>query len=563
MATKYTVSFEKVKSHYVSVAIEFDAQGEEFIDFKVPVWTPGSYKVREFSNAFENITVGKLGVERMNKNTWRIHTKGAKGKNTLSYDVYCFTVSVRQSYADANYAFLHGVSAFGYLEGYQKEEVTLEIKPYDGWKNVEVSLPQTKQANVYKCDNYDLLADSPIACGNFESTSYTSGNVPHKVVMIGEGNYDLDVIKEDFKKISDSQIAMMGDHPSTQYIHFIYNVMSGGGGLEHLNSQTSMVGRWNYTDPAKYLSFLGLISHEYFHLWNVKRVRAIQLGPFNYDSEVYTDMLWIAEGITSYYDDLTLHRIGLYDDEKYLSVIAGQINRLENSPGKDIMSLAHSSMLTWVKAYLPNEESVNQTISYYNKGMLAALLLDLEIRSDSKGSLDEVMRRLYKDFYKKLDRGFTHDEFIAVCSDVSGNNMQSFFDDLIFSTKPLNYSTILSKYGISIIDENADKNLAWSGVGSKHTDGRTTLTRIYSNTPAVKAGLSVNDEIISINGWRLNETLESHDSKYGVNDGVELTYSRDGKMYATKLTFEKSPKVDFKLEIVDADNKLQKAWLGK
>ena len=563
MALDYTVSFDKVKSHYVTVDLTFDATGKDFVDFKVPVWTPGSYKVREFSNAFENVTAGDKEVKRINKNTWRIATSGAS-EVKLSYDVYSFTVSVRQSYADENYAFLHGVSAFGYLEGYEKEQITLRIVPYAGWNNVEVALPQTKAAGyVFTCDNYDLLADSPIALGNFDKTSYVSGKVPHTVVMIGEGNYDLETIREDFKKISDSQIAMMGDHPSDRYTHFVYNVGNGGGGLEHLNSQTSMMYRWGYTSKGRYRNFLGLIAHEYFHLWNVKRVRPIQLGPFDYDKEVYTDMLWIAEGITSYYDDKTLHRIGLYDDEEYLGILASQINRLENSPGKDIMSLAHSSMLAWVKAYLPTEESLNTTVSYYNKGMIAAAMLDLEIRANGKKSLDDVMTTLYTDFYKKKGRGFTHEEFIAVCTELAGKNMKPFFEDVIFSTKPLDYETIFSQYGISITDKNADKTTPWSGVVSSHSNGKTTITNIYSNSPAVDAGLSVNDEIIAINGWRVDDKLENHDSKYGVNDGVEITYSRDGKLFTTTLTYAKSTQVAFELKKSETENELRKAWLGE
>jgi predicted metalloprotease with PDZ domain len=563
MAIDYTVSFNKIKSHYVTVDITFDASGKDFVDFKVPVWTPGSYKVREFSNAFENVTADDNEVTRVDKNTWRIATNGASDM-TLSYDVYCFAISVRQSYADENYAFLHGVSSFGYIEGYEKEQIVLTIQPYEGWKNVEVALPQTKAAGyVFTCDNYDLLADSPIALGNFDKTSYTSGKVPHTVVMIGEGNYDLDTIKEDFKKISDSQIAMMGDHPSDRYTHFIYNVGSGGGGLEHLNSQTSMMYRWGYSSAGRYRSFLGLIAHEYFHLWNVKRVRPIQLGPFDYDKEVYTDMLWIAEGITSYYDDKTLHRIGLYDDEEYLGILASQINRLENSPGKDIMSLAHSSMLAWVKAYLPTEESMNTTVSYYNKGMIAAALLDLEIRANSEKSLDDVMRTLYNDFYKKQNRGFTHEEFIGVCTETAGKDMKPFFDDVIFSTKPLDYATILGKFGIYIEDKNADKTVAWSGVVSSHGNGKTTISNIYNSSPAVDAGLSVNDEIIAINGWRVGDRLEDHDAMYGVNDAVEITYARDGKIYTTTLIYAKSTQVAYTLKKSGDENKLQKDWLKK
>lgn len=558
----YTVSFDKVKSHYVTVEMQFSSNGKDYIDFYVPVWTPGSYKVREFSNAFENVTADGREIIRVDKNTWRVDTKGIDNVK-LSYDVYCFTVSVRQSYADEYYAFLHGVSAFGYVEGLEEEAITLIVEPFTGWNDVEVALPQNKaQGFVFNCTNYDLLADSPIACGNFEKINYTSGKVPHKVVMIGEGNYDLEKINADFKAISDSQIKMMGDHPSKQYTHFVYNVSSGGGGLEHLNSQTSMMRRWSYTDESAYKRFLGLIAHEYFHLWNVKRVRPIQLGPFNYNEEVYTDMLWIAEGITSYYDDLTLYRIGKYELKDYLGIISGQINRLENTPGKEVMSLAHSSMLAWVKAYLPNEESVNKTISYYNKGMLAALMLDLEIRSESNKCLDDVMTTLYNDYYKNKDRGFTHDEFISVCSNLANRDMRWYFDDVIFSTKPLDYNTLFAKYGIVAKDQNEASPSPWTGVKSKMDGGKNILTTVYANSPALDAGLSVNDEVISINNWRVNKEIEKYDESHKTGEEVEILYSRDSKLLTSKLTFVNSPFVKYDLEVTDKENKLLKKWLN-
>jgi len=558
----YTVSFDKVKSHYVTVEMQFSSNGKDYIDFHVPVWTPGSYKVREFSNAFENVTADGREIIRVDKNTWRVDTKGIDNVK-LSYDVYCFTVSVRQSYADEYYAFLHGVSAFGYVEGLEEEAITLIVEPFTGWNDVEVALPQNKaQGFVFNCINYDLLADSPIACGNFEKTNYTSGKVPHKVVMIGEGNYDLEKINADFKAISDSQIKMMGDHPSKQYTHFVYNVSSGGGGLEHLNSQTSMMRRWSYTDESAYKRFLGLIAHEYFHLWNVKRVRPIQLGPFNYNEEVYTDMLWIAEGITSYYDDLTLYRIGKYELKDYLGIISGQINRLENTPGKEVMSLAHSSMLAWVKAYLPNEESVNKTISYYNKGMLAALMLDLEIRSESNKCLDDVMTTLYNDYYKNKGRGFTHDEFISVCSNLANRDMRWYFDDVIFSTKPLDYNTLFAKYGIVAKDQNEASPSPWTGVKSKMDGGKNILTTVYANSPALDAGLSVNDEVISINNWRVNKEIEKYDESHKTGEEVEILYSRDSKLLTSKLTYVNSPFVKYDLEVTDKENKLLKKWLN-
>ena len=559
-AINYSVRFPNVKSHYVSVDIVFNANGRDYVDFKVPVWTPGSYKIREFSSAFENVSAENLKVSRLNKNTWRIFTNG-KSQVNLSYDVYCFTVSVRQSYVDEYYAFLHGVSVFGYLEGYEDEKIELTIYPKDNWKNLEVSLPKLNKSNItFTCTDYDLLADSPIALGNFDTIGYESGNVPHKVVMIGEGNYDLSQIKEDFKKISDSQIKMMGGHPSEQYIHFIYNIAQGGGGLEHANSQTSMMSRWNYTNANKYRSFLGLIAHEYFHLWNIKRIRPMELGPFDYDKEVYSEMLWIAEGITSYYDDRTLLLTGKYSEDEYLKIISSQINRLENTPGKKVMSLAHSSLLAWVKAYLPNEESANKTISYYNKGLLAAVLLDLEIRKSSNHSLDDVMRMLYSDIYLREDRGFTQQEFVTICSELADKDMNDFFNDVIYSVKHLNYN-IFNDFGIDLLIKNKNLNQSWIGVSSKLQEGKVIITKIISNSPGVESGLSVNDEIIAINGWRLSSKFEDYLSKFEIDERIVISYSRDEKMQTTKLRLLANPEIKYELIVKDKANKLLADWL--
>ena len=560
-AINYSVSFSKVKSHYVTVDIEFDATNKAYVDFKVPVWTPGSYKVREFSNAFENISANNLEIKRLNKNTWRIFTDG-QSQVSLSYDVYCFTVSVRQSYADEYYAFLHGVSVFGYLEGYENEQILLTIYPNDNWANVEVSLPKIKSSkHSYRCSNYDLLGDSPIAIGNFDTIDYTSGDVTHKIVMIGEGNYDLNKVMEDFKKISDTQIEMMGSHPSSQYVHFIYNVSQGGGGLEHANSQTSMMPRWNYSNPNKYRSFLGLIAHEYFHLWNIKRIRPKELGPFDYDKEVYSEMLWIAEGITSYYDDITLLRMGAYSKEEYLKIITSQMSRLENSPGKTVMSLAHSSLLAWVKAYLPNEESSNKTISYYNKGMIVAVLLDLEIRSTSNYSLDDVMRKLYANFYLEKNRGFTYDEFVDVCSSIAGKDMSIFLNEIVYSLDPINYD-IFMKFGLDLAIDKSYSTKPWSGISTELNGNRIIVTNIISNSPGVESGLSVNDEIIALDDWRLKVKFEDYLSYYSIGERIKLVYSRDGKMQTTHLRLLSNPTINFNLSVAEETNKKLLSWLN-
>lgn len=564
----YKVSFPKLNRHYAQVEITIPAKllTTESVRLKVPVWTPGSYKVREFSRNLDSIFASRgkqqCTVTQLNKNTWEIRNPGSRGDLQISYSIYGAEYGVRESYIGNDMIFLHGVSAFAYVEGMQDKPIRLKLEIPNGWVS-HVALPSAGQ-NEYTCSNYDLLADSPVAIGDFETTEYESGGVPHRVVMLGKGNYDLERIRTDFKKISDEQVALFGGkHPSEPiYIHFIQNTDNGGGGLEHLNCQTSQVQRFVYSDEKKYRKFLALVSHEYFHLWNVKRIRPIELGPFDYDKEVYTDMLWIAEGITSYYDDLILKRAGIHNREDYLAAVSENINRFENQKGKAYMSLAASSFNAWIKAYLPDENSKNVTISYYNKGMLVALLLDQVILESTQGkrSLDHVMRELFERFYIREDRGFSHAEFIQVCSEIAEIDLKWFFDDCVFGTKALDYDRFTNFFGLEMPNK-ANPQKAYLGINVKKDNGRMIVNYVEFDSPAEKAGLSINDELIAFDGWRLNDELSAELSRYKANDSFILTFSRRGAIRETSIELGENPTLDFDLRVAEDPDDAQTARL--
>ncbi|MBI1305429.1 MAG: PDZ domain-containing protein [Bacteroidetes bacterium] len=565
----YRVSFPEAASHYVHVELVFVNSKKEDVIIKMPVWTPGSYKVREFSqniDRFEAEVAGKkCTVERADKNSWLLKNC-PKGEVRFQYDVYAFELGVRTSYVDLQKAFLHGASVFVYVEGKEKDTHKVQVTNLNEWKNLFVALPFSNP-NTFTCSNYDLLVDSPVACGNFDSTTYKSGGTEHTVVMIGKGSYDLKIIKKDFKKICDSEVNMFGGkHPSPTYIHFIQNVDAGGGGLEHLNCQTSQVNRWAYSDEKKYKAFLGLIAHEYFHLWNVKRIRPVELGPFNYNQENYTDMLWMAEGITSYYDDLTLLRTGIHTPDSYLEVLASSMNRLENKPGKEIMSLTEASRLAWIKAYLPNENSENVTISYYNKGLLVAWLIDLKILKTTEGKkrLDDVMRELYHR-YQKFDKGIVMSEFISVCNEVSGIDFTQFFDDYVYGLKALPYEEMIQGFHLELKNQvNEDK--ADLGIKTKTEGGKCVISFVRFGSPAVAAGLSVNDEIMAIDGWRVKGDLTEELTRIKPEKQIEILYSRDGAVSSTILTTAHDSTASYHLTLSEntneADEDLRKIWLG-
>jgi predicted metalloprotease with PDZ domain len=546
----YKVSIPKPETHYVHVEIEIEKPTGTYTDFIMPVWTPGSYKVREFSRNVDHVTAnseGKdLNVEKLNKSTWRVNFKKGISKITFSYNVYAFEMGVRTSYVDQFQGFLHGVSVFMYADGYQKQTCKISYTKPDNWKHITVALPEVGP-NIFMAENYDLLADSPFALGNHAIISFDVKGVKHRVAMLGEGNYDAEKIKTDFTKIIEKEISMFGEHPSPEYVVFIQNVEMGGGGLEHLNSQTSVIQRWAYSNEAKYKSFLGLIAHEYFHLWNVKRIRPIELGPFDYTQENYTKMLWVAEGITSYYDDLFLKRCDIYKEEEYLGIIATAINKNENLPGAKVQSLDMSSFDAWIKFYNPDENSDNISISYYQKGMLASFILDLEIikRTNGKKKLDDVMKYLYTEFYKTKKRGFTEDEFAKALETVAGSSFETLLKEMIYTTKPLSYETYLGYVGLTLKNQASAKMPL--GINTKLENGKTVVKFVELNRPASKAGLSVNDEIIAINGYRVNGDIDEFTARFKEGLEAEMLVSRMGKLVTLKITPEKDPTVNYKL----------------
>lgn len=568
----YEVSFPKINRHYAQVCITIPSKllQDQVLQLKVPVWTPGSYKIREFPRHLDAISAqqGKTrcNMERTDKQTWSIEIPERKGDLKITYEMYGADYGVRESYVGNDMIFLHGVSAFAYIKGLEHLPITLDLDVPDGWDS-HCALPSDKK-HSFRCLNYDELADSPIAIGSFDQTEYESGGTLHRVVMLGKGNYDLERIQSDFKKISDVQVEMFGGkHPSSPiYIHFIQNTDNGSGGLEHANCQTSQMNRFAYSDEKKYRKFLALVSHEYFHLWNIKRIRPLVLGPFDYEKEVYTDMLWIVEGITSYYDDLLLRRAGIHSVADYLEAVAENINRFENQKGKEYMSLSASSFNAWIKAYMPDENSKNVTVSYYNKGMLVALLLDQLIQESSEGerSLDDVMRTLLEKFYVQNNRGFTHPEFFEVCNEAAGLDLTWFFNDYVFGTKMLDYTGLSNYYGLELTNFS-DPDKAYLGINVKKENGKMLITYVEFDSPAENAGLSVNDELVAFDGWRINEELATELSRFKTGNQFRITYARRGELRETQVTLHRSADPQYKIEFKPLQSELQVArrehWL--
>jgi predicted metalloprotease with PDZ domain len=407
------------------------------------------------------------------------------------------------------------------------------VQPAAGWNQVSTSLKPVAGGApfTFRSSNYDELADSPIEIGTHKVMSFEANGTPHTVAMFGNAKYDEAKLLADMKRVCEEAHRVVGQNPLDRYLFIIHNIERGTGGLEHLFSTTLSVGRNAYTNEAGYKSFLGLVGHEYFHLWNVKRIRPVALGPFNYDRENYTRMLWLSEGGTSYFGNLIVQRAGFISADEYLANLSNGITRVENQPGNKIQAASEASYDAWIKAYRPNENSANATISYYDKGELICTVLDLMIINETKGqkSLDDVMRLLYTRYYQQQKRGFTDEEFQDAAEKVAGRRFDDFFRTRVYDTQTLDYNTALGYAGLTLTTEPATTASAL-GANVSTSGGKLTVTSVLREGSAWQGGLNVNDEVLALDGIRLTDDPNKALANRAAGSDIKLLVVRDGQI---------------------------------
>lgn len=571
--TNYKLKMSRPQSHYYEVEMEITDIKNKTFDVKMPVWAPGSYLVREFEKNVNLVKAfdekGKeLSVIKKSKNKWTV-SKGETKKVTIKYEVYAFELSVRTSFIDLTHAYVSGTSVFMYVDECKNSKGKLDIYPYQPFKVIStalpVSSPSEKGVFTYEFENYDQLVDCPIEIGNHEVFEFKAAGAKHTVAIYGVGNHDSTILKVDMAKIVEKTAAVIGENPNKNYTFIIHNVIDGQGGLEHMNSTTLSVNRWTY-EGAEYIDFLSLVAHEYFHLWNVKRIRPIELGPFNYDEENYTSLLWVMEGFTTYYDELLLLRAGYYTPEKYTSKLLSSLNYVEGSVGTRIQPVAHASFDAWIKAYRPNENSSNTTMTYYSRGALMAACFDALIISkyEGKKGLDHFLQQLYAKFYKKLNRGFTEIEFQEELETFLGEDLDAFFKDYIFGTKVPDYNAIFSKIGYNVDYVGVEK--ASFGASVSQNGGKVIVKSVRAGSAAEEAGLSVNDEIIGCNGFRLDQgSFDELMNSVSAGQILSILVSRDELLFELKVKITNYERPQYKFSEIDSPktNHLKEYWLRK
>jgi predicted metalloprotease with PDZ domain len=570
---RHRVGMGEPHTHYFTVELRIEGWLEDTLPLQMPVWTPGSYLVREYSRHVQDFTATSasgipLEWHKQAKHTWQVGTAGVS-QIVIRYRTYANELTVRTSHLDASHGYFNGACLFFYVPEHveQIQRVTI-LPPQSDWR-VTTALPlvaETANSFTYEAHSYHELVDSPFEIGTHQIIPFTVLGKSHTLAVWGKSNLDYNRYLPDLENLIKTEAKLFGGLPYENYV-FIVHFADGRGGLEHHNSTTLLYPRFELQPDEKYYKFLSLTAHEFFHLWNVKRIRPSTLDCFDYSQENYTRNLWFCEGTTSYYDELFVFRSGITDVRTYLKQVSEAITRLQTTPGRRVQLLEESSFDTWIKLYRPSENTPNTQISYYLKGQLVSWLLDLHIRLETEGkrSLDDVMRFLWEEYASK-GQSFPEEALTSLIEKAAGCPLGEFFALTLRSTAELPYERYLGAFGLRLTVEY--ENRPYLGIRTQEKGGRTVLSAVEEGSPAHKAGLSPGDELIALDGWKVTHSdLKERLSHFSPKTLVDVTVFRREELMTFSPRLGEPVAERFNLFIrKDADAKAQErlhSWLGK
>ncbi|MDE5410766.1 M61 family metallopeptidase [Acinetobacter baumannii] len=562
----YQIEFDDYKQHLVHVTIRFLANPNQ--ELWLPTWIPGSYLIREFSKHIEAVKAydeaGRmLNIKKTEKNRWRLFNTDHE-LITVEYDVYAYDLSVRGAYVDQTRLYINPACVCLGLEGQEQSACELEIFLPDELKHFQLATGLASKSLVkgrftLKADHYDQLIDSPFELADQTRFSFETHGIEHEFVISGTHATNVDRLKTDIEKICAAEIDLFGSAPFKNYTFMTMATGNSYGGLEHCNSTSLITPRDDLpksnepTEPSKdYQRFLGLCSHEYFHSWLVKFIRPENFANYNLHQEGYTSLLWIFEGFTSYYDDLILLRSGVISQKSYLDLLKSQIDRYLQNPGRFVQTVAESSFDAWIKFYRQDENSNNAGTSYYNKGALVALCLDLGLRLRGS-SLDALMRRLYENTQNGVH--VNERTIFDLCEELTGDSWVEQINHLINTTEELPLDQLFPEFGLSYTLKN-DKTLAYGLKLADKPEG-VLVQNAHREGAGAKAGISANDVIIAIDGLKATTKLIEKYAKQKGNYSV-LAFRRD-ELLSFEVTSDSINLTEVEL-IIEDQSKADK-WL--
>jgi len=591
---QYQISPLKPNSHLFEVLLSFKSSPGKSYTLSLPAWLPGSYMIRDFAKNITEICAfdsnqQALEIAKFDKQTWTLQAKNEQIQ--VRYQVFAFDLSVRTAYLDSQRGFFNGSSTF--LQVHELSELACEliIQPskfaeHHQWR-VATGLTRAKETEKYQhgryiADNYQHLIDCPVAIGEFDSTEFTVEGVVHHLVFTSKHYGDTQRLAADIGTLCQHHIDLFGEAPFKEYWFITHLLANGFGGLEHKNSTVLQASRFDLPNPQQssterhedYKTFLSLCSHEYFHAWNVCRIKPKEFVPYNLKAESYTKQLWAFEGITSYYDDFSLYRTGLINFDDYLTLVAKTATRVYRGSGELKQSVTASSFDAWTKFYQQGPDAVNNIVSYYAKGALIALWLDLTIRSKSNNqySLDSLMRELWIHF-GRTNIGTCDNDFINIANLLCGEDISAAFKHHLYSNERIDLTIELANYGVelkkqkfkklnSLETTSATHYHAYIGAQYKAQAFGLTITQVLENSPAANAGLAVNDTLIAIDKIKATEqSVQALFEHLPADSELTCHFFRDDQLLSSTLKVIDSPFAGIAFKVFD-DN-LVKSWQDK
>jgi len=518
--------------------------GDRQLNLKMPVWTPGSYLVREYSRHLQDFSASTqdhkiLNWQKTSKNTWQIDIPAIKkGQEIIvKYRVYANELTVRTNHLDATHGYFNSAALLFYIAGIEKQPMQIQIIPpsHLAWQ-VTTPLPRiAEQPPTFLASNFDTLVDSPFEIGEQKIFDFSVQGKNHQLVIYGDGNLVPAKIIPSMEKIIEEEAKIFGGLPYDHYIFLLHLSGDSYGGLEHKNCCSLIYPRLGFHQTEKKERFLQLVAHEFFHLWNIKRIRPKELETFDYDQENYTPSLWFSEGATSYYDLLIPQRAGIYNAKVLCKNLSQEITQLQTIPGRKIQTVSESSWDAWIKLYRRDAYSNNNQISYYLKGELVTFLLDLKIRAEHNNarSFDDVMRQLWLDFGKD-EIGFTAAQLQAVIENIADADLHDFFDKYIYGVEELPFEEYLEPFGLQLKIDFAD--IPFVGWQVATENGKEIVKFVESNSPAQLAGIDAGDQLLAINGWKVTaDKLGDRLREYICHDVIHVSFFHQDELQTKEI----------------------------
>lgn len=563
----YALNISQPEHHLGDVNVEFPKTAQSFLDVKLPAWRTGRYEILNLANGVRYFKASddegnELKWEKIDHSTWRVHLNEPTEVN-IDYQVYANELGKRARHIDDSHAFIDASGFFMFSESFRQEPVTVELNVPKAWRSVS-GMENYKNKHSFKASDYDVLVDSPIETGINELRTFKVNGREYELVVWGEGNYDIELMLTDLKKLVATGNVIWDSYPYERYVFMVHATSGAGGATEHLNSTIIQRPRDRFAKREDYLGFISTAAHEFIHTWNVKAYRPKGLAPYDYTNINYSKLLWIAEGSTSYFEDHLLVRSGIQTTDEFFKVLSKTINRHLTTPGREVQSASETSFDKWINQ--GGDHARNYSTNIYLEGSLLSMALDIDLLENSQGKISykDVHNELYKQH--KLPAGFTEQDVLAILKQLSGRDYSAWWQENVDSPANLDFDALLAKVGLSFELPEKAKATPSLDAFTKNTGELLTLTHVRRDGAAWQGGLTTDDKLVAINKKHVGKDLTASLETFKVGDKVTVDFIRRDALMATELVlsedFDKPKKVVANKNATDEQKALFKAWMG-